>query len=113
MEHVKKQDAQKHQNSPNCIVYEYVTKNPEINIALVEISGRYPAEADTINHECTELGYVVKGSGTLVTQTQTAHLSMGDVILIPHGEKYHWEGNLTLIIAATPAWHPGQQAFTF
>ncbi len=52
--------------------------------------------------------YVLKGFGKLVTETQTAHLSAGDAILIPPGEKYYWEGNLTVAISAAPAWYPGQ-----
>lgn len=108
MEYVKKDDAQKHQNSPNCTVYEYVTKSSEINIGLAVINGRYPDEGYAINHKCTEMGYVLKGFGKLVTETQTAPLSEGDVILILQGEKYYWEGNLTVIVPAAPAWYPDQ-----
>lgn len=41
MECVKKQDAVKHENSPNCVVYEYPMKNSEMNIGVAEINQRY------------------------------------------------------------------------
>lgn len=110
MEYVKGEDAVKHENSPNCIAYEYSMKNPEINIGVVEIKQRYPDEGYAMNHKCTEIGYILKGSGKLVTETQSATLSSGDVILIPNGEKYYWEGDLTIVVSATPSWYPEQHA---
>jgi mannose-6-phosphate isomerase-like protein (cupin superfamily) len=110
MEYVKNKDAVKHANSPNCTAYEYPMKNSEINIGVVEIKHRYPDEGYAMNHKCTEMGYVLKGSGRLVTETHEVMLSSGDVILIPHGEKYYWEGDLTIVVSATPAWYPAQHA---
>lgn len=108
MEHVKSQDAVKHENSPNCIAYEYPIQNLEINIGVVEIKQRYPDEGYAMNHKCTEMGYILKGFGRLVTDTQNVELSAGDVILIPNGEKDYWEGDLTIVVSATPAWYPDQ-----
>jgi len=108
MEHVKKQDAVKHMNSSNCTVYEYPMENADMNIGVAEITHRYPHQGYAINHKCTEIGYVLKGSGTLVTETRTVNLSEGDVVLIPPGEKYYWEVNLTVILPCSPAWHPEQ-----
>lgn len=108
MEHVIRQDAKRYTNSPNCTAFEYATKNAEINIGIVEINGRYPNEGYAINHECTEIGYILKGSGKLVIEDQIAYFSEGDVILIPREEKYYWVGIVTIVIAGTPAWHPDQ-----
>ena len=105
MEYVSAQDAVKHANSPNCIVFEYPMKNSEMNIGVAEIMGRYPDEGYAINHKCSEMGYVLKGSGKLVTETAEVNLSAGDVVYIPFGEKYYWEGNMTLVVPATPAWY--------
>jgi mannose-6-phosphate isomerase-like protein (cupin superfamily) len=108
MEHVSHESAQKQANSPNCIVYEYPMKNSEINICKAEISHRYPDEGFAINHKCSEMGYIIKGFGKLVTETTEVNLSPGDAIYVPHGEKYYWEGTFTIILSATPAWYPEQ-----
>ncbi len=108
MEYVSINDAIQHHNSPNCSVYEYVMQNPEMNIGVAEIIHRYPDQGYVVNHKCSEMAYVLKGSGKLVTETTEVNLSPGDVVYIPHGEKYYWEGNLTVVIPATPAWHPEQ-----
>lgn len=108
MEHVKLQDAVKHENSDKCIVHEYLMENSEINIGVAEITDRYPDQGYAINLKSTLMGYVIKGNGRLVTETKSAILSAGDVVLIPHGEKYYWEGNITVVVPATPAWYPEQ-----
>lgn len=105
MEYVSAQEAVKHANSPNCIVHEYPMKNSEMNIGVAEITRRYPDEGYAINHKCSEMGFVLKGSGKLVTDTAEVSLSVGDVVYIPSGEKYYWEGSMTLVLPATPAWY--------
>jgi len=108
MEHVKYESVVAHENSPNCKVYEYVMKNSEMNIGVAEIVGRYPDEGYAINHKCDEIGYVLKGSGKLITQKGEAALGSADVVYIPHGEKYYWEGNITVVLSCTPSWYPEQ-----
>ncbi len=107
MEFVKKEECVKYVK-PSCVAYEYPMKNEELNIGVVEITNRYPDQGYAINHECTEIGYVLKGSGKLVTEHEEVSLSVGDAALVPCGEKYYWEGTMTLLLPATPAWHPGQ-----
>lgn len=108
MEHVQYEAAIPHNNSAHCIVYEYPTKSSDISIAVAKITHRYPDEGYAVNHKCTEMGYVLKGSGKLVTQTKEANLSEGDVVYIAPGEKFYWEGNLTIVLPTTPAWTPDQ-----
>ncbi|MBS0629164.1 MAG: DUF861 domain-containing protein [Verrucomicrobia bacterium] len=108
MEVVKLQDAIKHQNSSECTVLEYAMQNNEINIGVAEITGRYPEEGFAVNLKCTEMGYIVKGHGKLVTETSSAELGEGDVVLIPAGEKYYWEGLMTVVMPVAPAWYPEQ-----
>ncbi len=108
MEYVKYEAAEKHANSPNCTVYEYAMKNSEMNIGVAEITHRYPDEGYAINHKCSEMGYILRGSGKLITEKNEAMLSSGDVVYIPRGEKYYWEGNMTVVLPCTPAWYPEQ-----
>ncbi len=69
-----------------------------MNIAVAEITYRYPDEGYAINHKCHEMGYVLSGSGKIVTETENVSLSAGDVVYIPLGEKYYWKGNMTIIL---------------
>jgi mannose-6-phosphate isomerase-like protein (cupin superfamily) len=108
MEYVSVQDVIRRENSPSCIVLEYATKNTEINIAVAEMTGRYPDEGYAVNQACTEMAYVLKGQGKLVLENQSVNLSVGDVVLIPRGEKYYWEGDMTVLLPVSPAWHPEQ-----
>ena len=108
VEIVKQEEAIRCENSHTCTVFEYPTKNPNINLAVAEIVGRYPESGYACNKECTEMGYVLKGSGFLITETKRESLSVGDVVCIPSGEKYYWEGKMTLLLPATPAWTPDQ-----
>jgi mannose-6-phosphate isomerase-like protein (cupin superfamily) len=108
MECVNRQQAVKHANSNHCTVYEYPMQNSVMNIGVVEITDRYPEQGYAMNHTCTEMGYVLKGTGRLVTETAEVELSIGDVVYISAGEKYYWEGNLTVIVPTTPAWYPEQ-----
>lgn len=108
MEHVKKQEAIKHTNSSNCVVYEYPIQSVEMNIGVAEITGRYPEQGWAINHQCTEMGYIVNGSGKLVTDAQETSLGTGDVVYIPRDERFYWEGTMTLVLPCSPAWWPEQ-----
>jgi mannose-6-phosphate isomerase-like protein (cupin superfamily) len=108
MEHVNHNSAVKHVHSPHCTVYEYPMRNGELSLCIAEITRRYPDAGYAINHICSEMGYVLKGAGKLVTPTREVSLSIGDAVYIPPGEKYYWEGNLTLILPTTPAFHREQ-----
>ena len=105
-------DAIKHENSSQCTVYEYPTESAEMSIGVAEISGRYPDEGYALNHICSEMGYVLEGKGRLVTERQQMDLSPGDVVYIPPGEKFYWEGNFKMILPTSPAWNPEQHSQT-
>ena len=85
-------------------------ENREMSIGVAEITHRYPDEGYAVNHKCSEMGYVLKGSGKLVTETAEVDLSCGDVVYIPRGEKFYWEGHLTIVLPTTPAFSPEQHA---
>ena len=45
---------------------------------------------------------------TVFRPSQEVILSEGDVVYIPPGEKFYWEGNMTIVLPAAPAWNPEQ-----
>lgn len=108
LEHVKQESRIKHTHSKNCTVYEYPMTNDSMNLAVAEITQRYPDQGYALNHTCHEMGYILKGSGKLVTEKQELCVSAGDAVYIPAGEKYYWEGDVTLLLPSTPPWHPEQ-----
>lgn len=108
MECVKKEDVVRHVHDDGCTVHEYPMKNGEMSIGVAEIEKRYPERGYALNHRCSEMGYVLKGSGKLVTETQEVVLEVGDVVYIPPKEKYYWEGKMTIILPTNPAWYPQQ-----
>ena len=110
MEFVKLRDAIRKETSLSCVVMEYPMQNPEMSIGVTELSGRYPDQGWALNHKCVEMGYVIRGNGKLVTETESIDLSEGDVVLIPRGQKYYWEGTMSVVLPTTPPWSPEQHA---
>ena len=108
MKYISKDQAARHENSPVCTAFEYDAGSKDINIARIEISGRYPESGCAVNTLVTEIVFVENGSGVIVVNDEHIELSKGDVIHIERNEQVYWEGTLTLIIACTPAWYPEQ-----
>jgi len=105
---VRSNDATRFENAASCVAYEYDTQTSDINIARIEINGRYPVEGSVVNTEVTELVYVESGSGLASVEGETHSIQKGDVISISKEERSSWEGSMTLIIACSPAWTPEQ-----
>lgn len=109
MKYIPKANAQKFQNSAECMVFEYDVNDPDINGAVGVINGRYPEKGFVVNETCKELIYVISGHGSLITHEESVALAEGDVALIPPGEQYFFEGaKLKIFMPCTPAWHPEQ-----
>jgi len=98
-------DAIKHKNSKNSISLEYENNDPAINIAVVEISGRFPDRGRMMNTVCKELIYIIDGEGKIFIEDNKIELKSGDSILVEPYEKYYWEGKLKVLPACTPAWN--------
>ncbi|MEI6672612.1 MAG: hypothetical protein WCL02_04680 [bacterium] len=58
---IKKENARKEQNSPSCTVWEYDFPNKDLSLAVAYINGRYPTTGKAIDHECTDMYYVISG----------------------------------------------------
>ncbi len=108
MKIVKSSHTKKFENSKTCIAIEYPLGDKDINGAVIELSGRYPEKGRAVNLKCKELAYVVKGEGKVAIENQTFKLNQGDLVLIEPGEKFYWQGDMTLFMPCTPAWSPNQ-----
>lgn len=105
---VKKGARARFENGPTCVAYEYPMHDKEIDVAYVEINGRYPEKDRIMNELVKELGYVVVGKGKVVIEGREYSLGKGDEILIMPKQRYYWDGKLGLLMSCTPAWYPEQ-----
>lgn len=108
MKIIHKQDGRSFQNSETCNVSEYDLGNREISGAVADIKGRYPEKGYLMNMRCKELAYILKGGGKVNISGQEEIFAAGDMILIEAGEKYFWEGDLSVFLCSAPAWDLGQ-----
>ncbi len=108
MKKVASAEAEKFQHGETCLVSEYRFEDDRIDAALAAINGRYPDEGWVRNRVSSETAYVVSGSGKLITEDGEESLDPGDVVLIEPGEKFYWEGNMSLFLTCAPAWKYGQ-----
>lgn len=92
-------------NSDVCVVTEYPIIDKDLDFAIVNVSGRYPNCKHAMNKKCKEIVYVQNGTGKVVVNDTEYLLNVGDVVLIEAGEKFYWEGNLTLCISCNPAFN--------
>jgi mannose-6-phosphate isomerase-like protein (cupin superfamily) len=108
MKIVRKRETNSHQNNEFCTASAYVTGDKDISVALIELKGRYPSKGMVLNEKCKELAYVIKGSGKLVVENEEIFLEEGDLVSIDPGEKYFFDGKMTLLMPCAPAWYPEQ-----
>lgn len=108
MEVIRAKDAHRIENGDTCVAHEYGIKDLELNIARIEIRGRFPKEGMMRNTLAKEIVYVEEGEGSVSINNVAQEIGKGDVILYEKGEEVFWEGTLTLITACTPAWTPDQ-----
>ncbi len=90
-------------NSESCLVTEYEISDQDIDFATATIAGRYPATGRVTNTQSKEIVYIHEGVGNIEVNEKNYPLKAGDVVLIEAGEKFYWEGNMTLFISCHPA----------
>lgn len=105
MKVVYKNQAKKFKNSDVCTAIEYLLGDKDINGAVIKLSGRYPDKGRVVNLKCKELAFIIKGSGKIVVEDEEIKLEKGDMVLIDSGEKYFWDGNMTIFTSCTSAWY--------
>ncbi len=86
----------------------HICRRKSINNAVIQLNGRYPEKGFALNTVCEEVIYVVEGAGKLITPANKVILANGDMARILPNEKYYFNGDLTLVIASSPAWYPEQ-----
>ncbi len=108
MKIIQKHQTKEFKNSDVCTAIEYPLGDSNINIAVIKLSGRYPATGYAVNEECKEIGFVMEGSGIVCVEGEIVKLETGDSVLIEPHEKFYWDGTMTILMPCTPAWTPQQ-----
>lgn len=108
MKIVRQNQANRFENSPSCTAIEYSLDDKDMNMAIVELDGRYPNEGRAVNLKCKEIAYIIQGSGSITIEGNETELNQGDMLLIEPGEKYFWTGKMKMAMPCTPAWTPEQ-----
>ena len=80
----------------------------DINIAFIEIDGRYPDKGYVTNESVKELVFVAEGKGKIVINKEEYKLEEGDAVLIRPKQKYFFDGKLKLVVSCNPAWYQVQ-----
>jgi mannose-6-phosphate isomerase-like protein (cupin superfamily) len=105
MKIIHENQTKKFKNSDVCVATEYPMGDKDINVAYVEVSGRYPATGQVTNEKCKEMAYIIEGSGKIVVEGEEIILNEKDLILLNPGERFYWEGNMKMLVPCTPAWY--------
>lgn len=108
MKRIRKTETTIFKNGKHCVAIEYPLGDKSINGAVIKLNGRYPDKGRVVNEVCKELAYVIEGKGSVTVENRLVSLVKGDQILIEPGERYFFEGNLTMFVPCTPAWYPEQ-----
>jgi mannose-6-phosphate isomerase-like protein (cupin superfamily) len=103
MKIISKEQTVIRMNSDLCRVTEYEMGDPDLDFASVTISGRYPDAGRVTNTQCKEIVYIHVGNGNVEVEGKNYPLKAGDLVLIDAGEKFYWDGNMTLFISCNPA----------
>jgi len=97
-------------NSSTCHGEAFASEGAPLDMAIIEISGRYPEEGSWArNRECHEMVTVVNGVGSVTVRGATAEqLSAGDTVHIAPGQEFAWDGDMQVIVACSPIFNPEQ-----
>ena len=97
------------QNGSTCKGMSFANQTSPLDMAKIEIDGRYPESGWARNLESHEMVYVLDGRGSLTTRegAKTA-LATGDVIYVPSETWFAWDGDMTILMACSPVFNSEQ-----
>ena len=104
MKFVSKSEAKIHKNSEACVASEYPVGDTDLDFATVEITGRYPDSGRVTNLKSKEACLILQGGGKIVIEDKEVSLEKGDLIVVEAGEKYFWDGTMTIAVTCRPPW---------
>ena len=95
-------------NSDTCHGVAFAANAP-LDLAEIEISGRYPERGWARNLESHEMVRVLRGAGSLTLRDgEVIALAEGDTVHVPAGDWFAWNGDMTVLMACSPAFDSKQ-----
>lgn len=97
------------ENSPDCKGVAFVAPGATHDMAVIEITGRYPKTGWVMNRKSYEIVYVVDGIGGLAQKdAKPIQLEAGDAVSVPPETLFAWDGDMTIVMSCQPAFTPEQ-----
>ena len=92
------------------VIYKYPTPTKDFDIGHMVVDGRHPADPDhyIIEHDCSFIMYILKGTGTVTAGDSTFNVKPKDVVVVPKENKFAVEGQLEYITFDNPAFYMEQ-----
>ena len=111
MELIKRDAAEFYQGDEYSGI-DYLSRDKEINFAVIKVSSRSPKSGFQLNTGCKELLYILSGDGTIYTKEGAeSRFYKGDVIVIEKNESYAFDGEFEAAVSCTPAWTSDQHKY--
>jgi len=84
-----------------------------MNVARIQINGRYPNEGFTSNRKVDSIVHVMSGRGTIgIKNHPPIELAENDQVHLAIGDQYFFNGTMEILYSATPKWTPEQTNHT-
>lgn len=104
-----KLDGSPFENSPVCKGVGFALEGASMDLAKIELAGRYPERGWVMNETSHEMAYILRGNGEFISENnETIEVGEGEVISIATGKKYAWSGTMTLVVACNPPFDPSK-----
>lgn len=96
-------------NSEACEGVAYSDKSAPVDMAVIDITGRYPEKGWAVNHKVHEIVYVTRGMGSLAVKgSEVVQLKEGHVVSVAPEERFAWDGDMIIVMACSPPFDPEQ-----
>jgi mannose-6-phosphate isomerase-like protein (cupin superfamily) len=88
-------------------IFESTSVAPTAEFFTVETSKGH--ETTIRQRECDFFYHVLEGSGCFIIDGEKQNCTVGDLIAIPHGKWFRYEGTMKLFAASVPPWRAEQE----
>ena len=103
---ISRSDIIPRQSGKTTTVYSYPSEDGILDVAYITVHGRHPEDSTNwyINHICSMICYIVKGTGKFGIEDIEIPVVKNDVVTIPKEKLYFIEGNLEYVVTSSPAY---------
>lgn len=102
-------ESNQFKNSAACKGVSYTAEPAPVDMAVIDITGRYPDRGWAVNRVVHEIVYVQRGVGSLAIKgSEVMNLQEGLVVSVAPGERFAWDGDMIIVMACSPPFDPEQ-----